>query len=30
MYIATTAATISQMVLPSAAWKASVLPWNWV
>ncbi len=30
MYIATTAATISQTVLPSAAWNASVLPWNWV
>jgi len=30
MYIATTAATISQTVLPSAAWKASVLPWNLV
>ncbi|CNU45384.1 Uncharacterised protein [Salmonella enterica subsp. enterica serovar Bovismorbificans] len=26
IYIATTAATISQTVLPSAAWKASVLP----
>ena len=30
IYIATTAATTSQTVLPSADWKASELPWNWV
>ena len=30
IYIATTAATISQTVLPSADWKARVLPWNCV
>ena len=28
IYIATTAATISQTVLPSADWKARVLPWK--
>ena len=28
IYIATTAATTSQTVLPSADWKASELPWN--
>ncbi len=30
IYIATTAATTSQTVLPSADWKASELPRNWV